>query len=179
VEDHHTGAASRGDVRELEGDVPTADKEDSFRQTLQFEKLLTRHGEFRARDLQMDRPGPCRHNDVARLQNIITNLNGCGSYETGPAVDSGNAPLNETLFAILWNTLDKGTLELHQPRPINLNLIGENPVFLHATIPIEEFCGADEHFLRIAAAQSAGASEWSRINCGNLLSGRAASHSHS
>src|SRR5713226_9574796 len=147
MQDRDTRTGSRGDVRELERDVAAADKQDSFRQMLHFEKLLTGHGEFGAWDFQIDRLGTCCHNDVGRLQNIVTNLEGRGSYETGSAMESGYAALNETRFAILRNALGKGTLELHQPRPINLNLIGANSVFSHAPIPIEQFCGADEYFL--------------------------------
>ncbi len=99
--------------------------------------------------------------DISCLQNIITNLKGCRANEMGSGMECGDAALRETLFAIPWNALDKRTLELHQTRPINLSLIGANPMFSHAPIPIEDLCGADEHFLRVAAAQSAGASKGS------------------
>jgi len=76
-------------------------------------------------------------------------------------MERGNAPLSETLFAILRNPLDKGPLEFDQLRPINLGLIRAETVISHAAVPIEKLCGADEHFLRVAAAQRASASEGS------------------
>lgn len=72
--------------------------------------------------------------------------------------------------------MNRSQLEGERAPVLNLNLIATNPVFCHPPIPIEEFCGADEHFLRVAAAQSAGASEGSRINDGNFLSSLAAPH---
>src|SRR5262249_44749457 len=73
----------------------------------------------------------------------------------------------------------KRTLESDQPRPINLNLISANPVFCHAPIPIDDFGGANQHFLRIAAAKSASATEGSGIQYGDLLSRLAATHGSS
>jgi hypothetical protein len=93
-------------------------------------------------------------------------------------MNSGNAALQKTFFAILWDACDHGTFEFHQPRPINSNLIRENPFFFHAPIPIEDLCGADEHLLGVTPAQRAGTSERSRINDGNLLIGLAAPHGH-
>ena len=165
------GTGSCGNVRELERDVPAADEKDSFRQLLQVEKLLTRRCQLGAGDSQIDRSRPGSHNHVSSLHDIVTNLERCRPYETGSAMERGYAVLDKTLFAVLWNALGKGTFELHQLRPINLSLIGANPVFSHAASPIEDFCGTDEHFLRVAAAQSAGASEWSRINDRNVPSG--------
>src|SRR5260370_17050743 len=69
MHDRRTDSGSRGDVRELKRNVAATDKDDPFRQMLQFEKLLTRHCEFGAGDLQIDGPGPSATNDVVRLQN--------------------------------------------------------------------------------------------------------------
>src|SRR5260370_35736190 len=94
-------------------------------------------------------------------------------------MECGYGAVNETLFTMLRNAHGKGTLELDQPRPINSNLIGTNPVFSHAPVPIEDLCSADEHLLGVTPAQAAGASERSRINDGTLLSGFPASQSRS
>src|SRR5215472_16325805 len=74
---------------------------------------------------------------------VASNTSSPTSSDVGPtkralAWKRRNAPLNETLFAIRRSALDKGTLELDQPRPINLSLFGANPVVAHAEVPIQE-----------------------------------------
>ena len=65
------GTGSRADVREFKRDVSSADKEDSFWQMLQFEKLLTRHGVFGAGNFQIAWFRSRRYNDIGRLQNVV------------------------------------------------------------------------------------------------------------
>src|SRR5260370_33780650 len=76
MQNRRTDSGSRGDVRELKRYVAATDKNDPFRQMLQFEKLLTRHGEFSAGGLQIDMPGPCCHTTSERLQNFVPHLHG-------------------------------------------------------------------------------------------------------
>ncbi len=65
-----------GNVRELERDVPSANKHDAPWQRVEFQKLITGRQEVLPGNLQSSRLRSCGHNNVSTLQHVIADLDG-------------------------------------------------------------------------------------------------------
>jgi hypothetical protein len=81
----------------------------------------------------------------------------------GVIMEGLNARFGVVCATILWYRISERSLETDEFRPINPSLTLD-PFSLHTLDPIHHFSGANQHFLRVATAKSASASEGPRIS---------------
>ncbi len=67
--------------------------------------------------------------------------------------------LGKAPFLTLGHGIGKGTLELHQFKPLNSSIVSANTSSFHTPDPVSGFGGADKHLFGIASAQGASTAE--------------------
>lgn len=109
---------------------------------------------------------PCSGCDdhVPSRESVIAHLNSGLIDEPCAAVKSGDSLVSESFLCVRGNRVRESFLEPDQRRPGYLRTSRDNLVRSHAVIPVNEFGGSDEHFLRIAASQRTRAAKRSRID---------------
>jgi hypothetical protein len=178
-EDHDPGIGARGDVRELERDVAAADQQHALRQAVEVEELIAGHDVLGAGQGKRHWPRPGRDHDVARAQALIADRDRGRVDEACGALERGDAGLGEGLLAIGRHRVGEAALERHQTRPVDREAGIVDPPGAHQPRGVDDFGAAAEHFLRVAAAQGAGAAERQLIHDGDRPAGRTASGGHS
>ena len=115
-------------------------------------------------DVQFPRCGSGGDDDVASFQKVSAYLNCRWSHKAGVIMEGLNARFGVVCLTILWYRISERSLEADEFRPINPSLIAADPFSLHTLDPIHHFSGANQHFLRVATAKSAGTSKGPRIS---------------
>src|SRR5262249_40148863 len=101
VDDLHLRAGAGGDVRELEGNVATADEHDPSGQTLELEDLGARGQVPFARDVQRRMPRPARDHHVPSTERLVADPQAGPINETRPPVQYPDTRLRQTVLVLL------------------------------------------------------------------------------
>src|SRR5207244_10791535 len=94
-------ACDRGHVSKFHRDVTATDKDDAWRQRIQFEKLIADGEEILSRNAQRGRFRADSDDEVPGLENLAGYFKRIRACEAGRTVESCNAGLEETVFFLL------------------------------------------------------------------------------
>src|SRR5215469_13024577 len=95
---------------------------------------------------------------MAGVQLLSRDRDRTGSGEAGKAVKGVDALPGEILFLMLGHPVGEAPLEGHQLAPVDPRL-AHDTMAAHARRGVDRLRTADQHLLRIAAAERAGAPE--------------------
>src|ERR1051326_1197077 len=153
-----------GNVRKLEGDVSASDKHDPMRQLFQLQEAIALRYVLLPRNIQLPRFRPGCNHDIAAFQYVGADFNRSGANKACPAMEDVYAYLGQTSLLMSWQGNRERSLEAHEFRPFNSNIVSVDSPLVHPPDPINEFTGANQNFLRIASAQRACSPKRSEIN---------------
>ncbi len=174
VEDGDVGTGAEGDVGEFKGDVTAADEEDALGEVVEVEELLAVDEVFVAGEVEVGGLLAGSDEDEAGVEFDVADVEGGRAGEAGAAVEGGDAGLGEGSFALGGDGVGEGALEAHEGGPVDVEVRGFDAIGVHAASPVGDFCGTDEDFFGVAAAESAGATEGAGVDDGDVPAGCAA-----
>src|SRR6266849_2249868 len=139
---------------ELERDVSCTEERNPRGQLFEFEESSAREQILLSGNAEVSWFGSGGDHVVPRLENLAIHRQPLRTHEPrGPMIGRDPSFL-ERLLPIGRHGIRERTFELHQFGPGDVCVATESPA-LHSALPIRELRGADEHLLRVAAAQRA------------------------
>ncbi len=154
--DVHTG--TRGDVREFKADVAAADQHQPFGQRLQREEVIAQRQMLETLERQRGRLGTGSNDDVFCRKRSALDQHTVGAAEPRAAMKGLDALFGIGLFAMPGHRISEAALVLLQRGPVDRDA-AEHALARHALGAVDHLGGGDQHLLRVAAAQCAGAAE--------------------
>ena len=164
----HLCTRARGDMGELGRDVAATDHDDPLRQILKLHECIAEDGVLRTVEAERDRARASGNHDVTAFERAAFHYDRVRTIETGNPVEGINALFGKTLFTFLRYGIGEGPLEGDHLFPVDARFANDFAL-MHPARPIGRFGPADQHFLGIAAAQSASSAEGTMVNYRNRL----------
>jgi hypothetical protein len=174
VQDMDLGTAMRRDVRELEGDVSSADEGDPTRQLVQLEEAGTREQVLFSWDAEGGMPRAGGDDHMAAVVDLVTYAEARRTHELCPPVHGQYPGIAKACFGGGGNLVGEGPFEAHHVGPGDRRRRTREPLPLHTPRPVDKLGDADKHLLRIAPALRAGAAEGTGVHDGDAPSRLAA-----
>ena len=161
-------SGARRDVRKLGRDITAADKDDAFRQALQFQEAFIGDQVLLARNAERHGLGAGGDHDTVRLDPLSSELERIRADKANVTVEGVNPFVGKGFLTLLRYRIGEAALEGHQSRPIERRVPFDS-TSAHAPGVISRLGAADHHLLRIATAQGAGAPEGPEVRDGDAL----------
>src|SRR5262245_7635900 len=120
----HVRACAGGDVRELEGNVAAANKNDSVRQLIQLAKFIALCDLLLTINIQSSRTGSRSNMHEAAGQNIFAYLQFCAIDKARAAMESSDSGFSESFIPGFGHGICEGSFEMHQRRPVYARVRG-------------------------------------------------------
>src|SRR2546422_3597561 len=137
---------------ELERDVSCTEERNPRRQLVEFEVSSAGEQELLAGNAEVSRLGSGGDHEVPRLEHLTIYRQPLRTHEPRRPMIGRDPSFLERLLPIGRNGVSEGPFKLYQFGPGDMR-VTTHPPALHPTVPVCEFRGAAEHFLRVAAAQ--------------------------
>src|SRR5438094_1914380 len=150
-------------MRELEGDVTAADKDNPLGQLIEFHELVAVRQVLFAPNIERRRPGARRHDNVLGLKHVITDLNRCLAYKSRSAVNGFDPCFEEAALSRRRERIRESSLEADECMPVNQGVICE-AFPLQAPRPVNCLSGTDKDLFGITATLPASAAKRSAID---------------
>ena len=149
---------------ELEADDPGADENQRLGQCVEIEDVLASDDVRETRDRQAARRRAGSDDDLAATVGCAVDGHGVGIEEARAAVDDLDAAALQHVLEHLRHAVDEGLLALDQLGPIEPGRADADVVLGRQRDRLQRLGRGDQHLLRYAAAQRAGATYLARFD---------------
>ncbi len=126
LEDRHLRAGACRNVRKLGGDKTAAHQGDALGQRFHRKETLVVHQVLFTRDVQLDRLGARRQQDVLSLENVIGYLQRVFAHESRFPVVGVDSLFPVSLLHLLRHRVCECALERHQFLPVDCAMLSIN-----------------------------------------------------
>src|SRR5262245_61643333 len=146
------------DVREFGSDVAAANQGDARGEPIKLKKFFAGDSMLLAGDIQRYRARTSSDQDVPSLELPAFDDNHISTGEAGKPAKGVDTVFGEIPFPIAGHSIGEAAFKHHQVAPINPRF-ARDAMPAHARLRVDHLSAADQHLLRIAAAQRAGPAE--------------------
>src|SRR5579883_3122298 len=159
----HLRTRARRDVRKFGRDVAATGHDDPLRQILKLHKGIAGDGVLRTVEAERDRARTTGNHDVTTFEHAAFDYERVRASKAGKPMKGINALFGKTLLALFRYGTGDGPLEGDQLFPVDAQFAKDSAP-MHPSRLIDCFGPADQHFLRIAAAQRASSAKGTMVN---------------
>ena len=157
-------------MRELDGDVASADEGDAGAQAVVRHEPLAVDDQLGSGDAEGRRVRPGGDHDVPGPERLISDTYRLGIDEGCGAVEGGHSGRGQPLLDAGRRRVGERPLEGDQRGPVDGH-VSDDAAGRLAASALHRLGGIEQHLLRLAAAQRAGSTELAPIDRGHTLAG--------